>query len=181
MPQHHLPQTQMHLSPNYHPPSLHGHGHHHSVSVTGSTSGGLDFPVFLTCLSAARGMPRKQEATFVCPIPGCGSTFTRRFDLKGWFEFLCFRFSPLLFLVSLPLPLPSHPCSFPWLCDCKKLTFLNTTGHIRSHNGEKPFQCHWPGCGKGFARQHDCKRHEQLHSTNPVPYIGRLGSFGHPE
>ena len=29
--------------------------------------------------------------------------------------------------------------------------------------------CHWPGCGKGFARQHDCKRHEQLH-TNYRPF-----------
>lgn len=26
---------------------------------------------------------RKQEATFVCPIHGCGSTFTRSFNLKG--------------------------------------------------------------------------------------------------
>ncbi|KAG6862017.1 hypothetical protein C0995_008205 [Termitomyces sp. Mi166 len=26
---------------------------------------------------------RKQEATFVCPVPGCGSTFTRSFNLKG--------------------------------------------------------------------------------------------------
>lgn len=26
---------------------------------------------------------RKQEATFVCPIPGCRSTFTRSFNLKG--------------------------------------------------------------------------------------------------
>ncbi|KAF9791122.1 hypothetical protein BJ322DRAFT_1039909 [Thelephora terrestris] len=33
---------------------------------------------------------------------------------------------------------------------------------MRSHN-EKPFRCKWPGCGKGFARAHDCKRHEQLH------------------
>ena len=38
-------------------------------------------------------------------------------------------------------------------------------GHMRSHNEERPFQCKWPGCGKGFARQHDCKRHEQLHSN----------------
>ncbi|KAJ3762771.1 hypothetical protein EV360DRAFT_3270, partial [Lentinula raphanica] len=42
-------------------------------------------------------------------------------------------------------------------------------GHIRSHNEEKPFLCHWPGCNKGFARQHDCKRHEQLH-TNYRPF-----------
>ena len=26
---------------------------------------------------------RKQEATFKCPVPGCGSTFTRSFNLKG--------------------------------------------------------------------------------------------------
>ncbi|KAJ7704734.1 hypothetical protein B0H16DRAFT_1394219, partial [Mycena metata] len=24
---------------------------------------------------------RKQETTFVCPVPGCGSTFTRSFNL----------------------------------------------------------------------------------------------------
>ncbi|KAG6839886.1 hypothetical protein C0991_010760 [Blastosporella zonata] len=28
---------------------------------------------------------RKQEATFVCPVQGCGSTFTRSFNLKGVF------------------------------------------------------------------------------------------------
>ena len=43
-------------------------------------------------------------------------------------------------------------------------------GHKRSHNDEKPFQCKWPGCGKGFGRQHDCKRHEQLHS-NHRPFL----------
>ena len=37
---------------------------------------------------------------------------------------------------------------------------------MRSHNDEKPFTCKWPGCNKGFARQHDCKRHEQLHSNH---------------
>ncbi|KAJ3563819.1 hypothetical protein NP233_g8691 [Leucocoprinus birnbaumii] len=26
---------------------------------------------------------RKQDASFICPIPGCGSTFTRSFNLKG--------------------------------------------------------------------------------------------------
>ncbi|KAG6916044.1 hypothetical protein DXG01_008668 [Tephrocybe rancida] len=41
-------------------------------------------------------------------------------------------------------------------------------GHIGSHE-EKPFKCHWPACGKGFAQQQDCKRHEQLH-TNHCPF-----------
>ena len=35
---------------------------------------------------------QKQEATFVYPIPGCRSTFTRSFNLKGWLSFCCFRF-----------------------------------------------------------------------------------------
>ena len=29
---------------------------------------------------------RKQPANFVCPVPGCGSTFTRHFNLKGLFH-----------------------------------------------------------------------------------------------
>lgn len=29
---------------------------------------------------------RKQEANFMCPVPGCGSTFTRSFNLKGAFD-----------------------------------------------------------------------------------------------
>ncbi|EIM86426.1 uncharacterized protein STEHIDRAFT_57189, partial [Stereum hirsutum FP-91666 SS1] len=46
-------------------------------------------------------------------------------------------------------------------------------GHKRSHVDEKPFQCKWPGCGKRFARQHDCKRHQQLHSNHrPVTCEG---------
>lgn len=43
------------------------------------------------------------------------------------------------------------------------------SGHMRSHNEERPFKCKWPGCEKGFARQHDCKRHEALH-LNIRPY-----------
>ena len=51
-------------------------------------------------------------------------------------------------------------------------------GHMRSHNDEKPFTCKWPGCNKGFARQHDCKRHEQLHlNIRPYPCEGCKKNF----
>jgi hypothetical protein len=33
---------------------------------------------------------RRNEAHFVCPVPGCGSTFTRRFNLRGMlYSYLC--------------------------------------------------------------------------------------------
>ena len=49
---------------------------------------------------------------------------------------------------------------------------------MRSHNEERPFKCKWPGCDKGFARQHDCKRHEQLHlNVRPYTCQGCLRTF----
>ncbi len=80
---------------------------------------------------------QKRDATFMCPFPGCGSTFTRSFNLKS--ELFLFMYKS-----------PAHL----------------SLGHIRSHNEETPFICPWPGCGRAFARQHDCKRHEKLHSNS---------------
>ncbi|KAK7033483.1 calcineurin responsive transcriptional factor [Favolaschia claudopus] len=69
---------------------------------------------------------RKQEATFVCPVPGCGSTFTRSFNLKGHIR--------------------SHNEERPFLCkwpgcgkgfarqhDCKR--------HEQLHTNYRPFVC----------------------------------------
>ena len=36
----------------------------------------------------ASSAPRKNEPGFTCPVPGCGSTFTRSFNLKGEFHVL---------------------------------------------------------------------------------------------
>ncbi|KAJ3473390.1 hypothetical protein NLI96_g13026 [Meripilus lineatus] len=104
---------------------------------------------------------RKQPANFACPVPGCGSTFTRHFNLKG--EWLVVGSGVLIcdyMLIAL---------SFVTFVFAPFLPFLLCVGHLRSHAEEKPYQCKWPGCGKGFARQHDCKRHEQLH-LNIRPY-----------
>lgn len=68
----------------------------------------------------------------------------------------------------------------PFFYDARRArsAWWTRTGHLRSHAEEKPYQCKWPGCGKGFARQHDCKRHEQLHlNIRPYPCEGCKKNF----
>jgi uncharacterized Zn-finger protein len=85
---------------------------------------------------------RKQEANFTCPVPGCGSTFTRSFNLKGH--------------------LRSHNEEKPFQCkwpgcgkgfarqhDCKR--------HEQLHSNYRPFICE--GCSKPFARMDALNRH----------------------
>ncbi|KAF9001559.1 hypothetical protein BDQ17DRAFT_1244409 [Cyathus striatus] len=85
---------------------------------------------------------RKQEATFICPVPGCGSTFTRSFNLKGHIR--------------------SHNEEKPFQChwpgcgkgfarqhDCKR--------HEQLHTNYRPFTCE--GCQKQFARMDALNRH----------------------
>ena len=43
--------------------------------------------VTTSATQAASASRRRNEANFVCPVPGCGSTFTRRFNLRGMSAF----------------------------------------------------------------------------------------------
>ncbi|KAG8212938.1 hypothetical protein J3R82DRAFT_11296 [Butyriboletus roseoflavus] len=85
---------------------------------------------------------RKQDANFLCPVPGCGSTFTRSFNLKGHMR--------------------SHNEERPFQCkwpgcgkgfarqhDCKR--------HEQLHSNYRPFTC--DGCNKTFARMDALNRH----------------------
>lgn len=45
--------------------------------------------VTTTATQAASASRRRNEAHFICPVPGCGSTFTRRFNLRGEFRSGC--------------------------------------------------------------------------------------------
>jgi hypothetical protein len=45
--------------------------------------------VTTSATQAASATRRTSEATFTCPVPGCGSTFTRHFNLKGEFSTNC--------------------------------------------------------------------------------------------
>ena len=85
---------------------------------------------------------RKQDANFACTVPGCNSTFTRGFNLKGH--------------------LRSHYEQKPYKChwpgcgkgfarqhDCKR--------HEQLHSNFRPFECE--GCRKQFARMDALNRH----------------------
>ncbi|KAK8864388.1 hypothetical protein IAR55_001636 [Kwoniella newhampshirensis] len=90
---------------------------------------------------------RTNSGVFQCPVPGCGSTFTRHFNLKGH--------------------LRSHNDERPYKClydgcpkavigfarqhDCKR--------HMLLHEGLRPFECE--GCGKKFARLDALTRHHK--------------------
>ncbi|KAH8979798.1 hypothetical protein EDB92DRAFT_1806196 [Lactarius akahatsu] len=93
--------------------------------------------------SADASMKRRtNDAKFACPIPGCGATFTRHFNLKGH--------------------LRSHNDEKPFQCkwpgcgkgfqrqhDCKR--------HEQLHSYHRPFICE--GCMKPFARLDALNRH----------------------
>ncbi|KAF8520422.1 hypothetical protein BU17DRAFT_75660 [Hysterangium stoloniferum] len=99
--------------------------------------------VTTTATQAASANRRRNEATFRCPVPGCGSTFTRRFNLKGH--------------------LRSHTSERPFACDwpgCDK-------AFARQHDCKRHYQLHsakagthmCKGCGKSFSRTDALNRH----------------------
>lgn len=99
--------------------------------------------VTTTATQAASATRRKNEAVFKCPVPGCGSTFTRRFNLRGH--------------------LRSHTEERPFVCDwpgCGK-------GFARSHDCKRHSALHTAkqgthvcaGCNKTFSRTDALNRH----------------------
>lgn len=133
------------------PMNLMDHNMTMTVNATGEHMTVTKINVTTPSTADASRQRRKQPANFQCPVPGCGSTFTRHFNLKGH--------------------LRSHAEEKPYQCkwpgcgkgfarqhDCKR--------HEQLHLNIRPYPCE--GCKKNFARMDALNRHRTF--ALPIPF-----------
>ncbi|WVQ81188.1 hypothetical protein IAT38_003310 [Cryptococcus sp. DSM 104549] len=56
-------------------------------------------------------------------------------------------------------PARKHSCV---VCDKRFGRPSALTTHMNSHTGQRPYICHWPGCGRDFSVHSNCRRHVRV-------------------
>jgi hypothetical protein len=130
---------------------------------------------FITCIDFYEGFTTaktrdkhvdKHNRPWICDVPNCTSInfgFTSNKELDKHMRDYHPDKSELSALFKLApkkvIESSKHICH---ICGKNFSRKFHKDGHIRSHNGEKPFAC--TECGKAFARDNDRKRHEKNHA-----------------